>query len=482
MMRLFIKFFSFILIFQTQKTFPQAPVERFLSPSYMKGASISFMVKDILNDSIVFSYDAGRELIPASVMKLVTTASALELLGEQFRYETTLMYDGSIKDSILEGNLYIRGSGDPTLGSSEIAADRLKIFRDWIKVIKKSGIRTVNGAVISDESVFDTEGVSMKAMREDMGSYYGQGSYGINIFDNRYTLFLQTGSSSAKPEIIKTEPAMPSLLFNNYLVTNASSIDSMYITGFPFANERYLYGTVPSDRAAYQLKGDIPEPSLFLAQYFTEQLAQDSIKVTGFPSCYRILAQNNAWRISGRKFLFSSYSMPMKEIVRITNHTSHNLYADVLLKTIGLKHAGDDKLSSFGKGAVMVKNHWNEKGLDTSPLWMFDGSGLAITDKLSASFLCDLLHYMCTRSAYSDAFLLSLPRAGMEGTVTNIFKGSKLEGYLRLKSGTMSRVRCYAGYYLKDDKMYAIAILVNNFSCTQTQIKTDIERLFLSLF
>ena len=481
MMRLFIKFFSLILIVQTQKTFSQAPVERFLSPSYMKGASISFMVKDMLNDSIVFSYDAGRELIPASVMKLVTTASALELLGEQFRYETMLMYDGSIKDSILEGNIYIRGSGDPTLGSSEIVVDRYKIIRDWIKVLKKTGVRTVNGSVISDESVFDTEGVSMKAMREDMGSYYGQGSYGINIFDNRFTLFLQTDNSSAKPEIIKTEPAMPSLHFHNYLVTNTYSKDSMYITGFPFSNERYLYGTIPSFRAVYQLKGDIPEPSLFLAQYLTEQLAQDSIKVTGVPSCYRILAQNNAWRISGRKFLFSSYSIPLNEIVRITNHASHNLYADALLKTIGLKYANDNELSSFGKGAGIVKKHWEEKGFDTSPLWMFDGSGLAVTDKLSASFLCDLLQYMYVRSSYSNAFRLSLPRAGLEGTVTNIFKGSKLEGYLQLKSGTMSRVRCYAGYYLKDDKMYAVAILVNNFSCTQTQIKTDIERLFLSL-
>ena len=470
----------FVIFYQT--TFAQKPVERFLSAPYMKGASLSLMVKDIVSDSVVYSYDADRELIPASVMKLVTTAAALEILGEQFRYETMLLYDGSIHDGILEGNIYIRGSGDPTLGSDEVKADRNKIMHEWIKTIKRLGIRMITGSVISDESIFDTEGVSMKIMREDMGSYYGQGSYGINIFDNRFTLFLQTVDTSAKPEILKTDPEMPTILFHNYLSTNSLSKDDAYITGFPFSNERYLYGTIPADRSSYQLKGDIPEPSLFLAQYFTKLMEDDTIKVMGNPSCYRVLSQNNEWKTAERKFLFSSYSVPLKEIVRITNHVSHNLYADVLLKTIGLKYSHEEALSSFDKGISIVKNHWAEKGLNTSSLWMYDGSGLAVTDKLTASFLCDLLGYMYSESACSNSFFATLPRAGMEGTVSNFLRNSVLDGKLRIKSGSMGRVRSFAGYYVQDDKIYALALIVNNFSCSQTQMRIDIERLLLALF
>jgi D-alanyl-D-alanine carboxypeptidase/D-alanyl-D-alanine-endopeptidase (penicillin-binding protein 4) len=179
--------------------------------------------------------------------------------------------------------------------------------------------------------------------------------------------------------------------------------------------------------------------------------------------------------------LISSYSIPLKELVRITKHVSHNLYAEALLKTIGLKYRKDETISSFEKGVRIVKDYWADKGLNTSSLWMYDGSGLATTDKLTASFICELLSYMYTKSSYSKSFIESLPRAGMDGTVANILKGSVLQENTRLKSGSMSRVRSYAGYHSKEDKVYAIAIIVNNFSCTQTQIKKDIEQLLLSL-
>ena len=480
-MKPFVIILSFLLIF-LGKIYSQTAIDRFLSSSYMKGASASIMVKDILNETVLFSYDANREVIPASVMKLVTTATTLELLGEKFRYETKIMYDGVIKDSILEGNIYILGSGDPTTGSSEIGGNQHKLFHDWIKAIRVAGINAVSGSVIADESIFDTEGISMKILREDMGSYYGQGSYGINIFDNRYTVFLQTGQPGMQPAIVRTEPYLPFMQFHNYLTVNDSNRDSMYIFGFPFSNDRYLYGTIPSNRFEYQQKGDIPDPPLFLAQYLTELLLKDSVKITGKPTCYRLLLQNGEWRNSERKTITTTTSLPLKDLVHITNYKSHNLYADAFLKTISLLYGNENEISCFHKGVKTVKGFWDEKGIDTSSLWMFDGCGLAVTDKVSASFLCDLLSYMHGQSPFSKSFIESLPRAGMEGTVTNFLRGSKLQGKARMKSGSMSRVRSFSGYVTIDNNIYAVAIIVNNFSCSQSQIRADIERLFLSFF
>ena len=471
-----------LLILFPGKALTHPAIKRFLNPSYMNGASVSIMIKEIGNDSIIYSYDADREVIPASAMKSVTTATALEILGENYRYETAIMYDGKIADSTLYGNIYIRGSGDPTIGSFHVGADRDKVMREWIKAIKSAGIRKITGAVIADESIFDTEGISMKWMREDIGSYYGQGCYGLNIFDNSYSLFLKTYEPGSKPEIEKCEPDIPSLFFSNYLTATDNAKDSTYIVGFPYSNERYLYGTVPANRSGYKLKGDIPEPALFLARYITQLLKKENISVAETATCHRILSQEGKWEKPERKIIITTYSLPLNDLVRITNHESDNLYADALLKTLGLKNRSDEVVSSFGKGIMVLKNHWEEKGLNTSSLWMFDGSGLAPTDKITARFLCDFLSYMETKSKVSKSFTESLPRAGMEGTVANILRGSALQGKARLKSGSMSRVRSYTGYITKDNKRYAVAIVANNFSCTQAQMKNDMEQLLLSLF
>ena len=457
-------------------------IEQFLSVSYLRGASVSIMIKDVNSDSILYSHDAEREVIPASVMKTITTATALEVLGEDFRYETDIMYDGSITDSILNGNLYIRGSGDPSTGSSELGAERNKMIDEWIDAIKKAGVRVITGSVIADESIFDTEGISMKWMREDIGSYYGQGCYGLNIFDNNYTLFLSTEESGSKPKIVKYDPEIPTIFFRNYLTVNNTNKDSTYIIGFPYSNERYLYGTIPANRSAHKLKGDIPDPALFTAQYFTKLLKNENITVNGAPTCYRILSQEGKWDIHDRKILITTYSLPLKDLVHITNHVSNNLFADAFLKTIGLSYISDEVLSSFDKGIKVLNKFWEEKGFNTSSLWMFDGSGLAATDKTTAGFLCELLSYMSTKSLNSKAFIESIPRAGIDGTVANILKGSRLQGKTRLKSGSMSRVRSYAGYVNIENKQFAVSIIVNNFSCNQSLMKAHIEHLLLSLF
>jgi D-alanyl-D-alanine carboxypeptidase/D-alanyl-D-alanine-endopeptidase (penicillin-binding protein 4) len=472
----------FLLCFFPGSAQTHPAIDRFIRAPFMSGASVSLLVKDVHDGSIVYSYDAERELIPASVLKLVTTATAFELLGENFRYETVLLYDGHISDGVLHGNLYIRGSGDPTLGSRDTDTDRNKIVRQWIRDLKQKGISKITGSVIADESVFDTEGTSMKWLREDLGSHYGQGCYGLNFHDNRYTLFLNTETGGEKPDINRCEPDIPDLFFHNYIKTNTGSKDSAHIVGFPYSNERYLYGTVPAGRSSVMLRGDIPEPALFLAQYLTKQLEEQQIVVNGAPTCHRILSTQGKWQKPERLFLTASYSPRLREMARTTHFVSSNLYADALLKTIGLAHRTDKVVSSFEKGIYMLHKHWNEKDIQTSALWMFDGSGLALTDKLTARFLSDLLSYMATKSAASKAFIESIPRAGMDGTVAGFLKGNELQGKARLKSGSMSRVRSYAGYVTKDHKQYAVVILVNNFSCKQTVMRLHIEQLLKSLF
>ena len=450
----------------------------------MRGASFSLVVKDVQEGRKVYSYDTDRLQSPASVLKTVATATALEILGEDYRYPTTLEYDGILENGTLEGNLYIKGSGDPSLGSSHFAPGQNKFLSTWIAALQKAGIKHITGSVISDESIFDTEGVSIKWLREDMGNYYAPGSYGISIFDNMYKLSLQTGAAGTRPVLKGTEPDIPFIRFKNYLKAAPVSSDSAYIIGAPLDDVRYLYGVLPANREAYVLKGDIPDPALYLARYLTDQLQQKGIRVDGSPSCYRIEVEENRWKKGERKEIVTTYSPTLREIASVCNHVSHNLYADALVKTVGLQYKPrrNEMISSFGRGVQVVKEYWEKKGLDVFPLRMNDGSGLAPADKVSAGFMGELLVYMATESAVSDAFIASLPQAGIEGSVRNFLKGSKLQGKAHLKSGGITGVRSYAGYITKDGKTYAVAVFSNNYSCPMSRMTRALEKLLLQLF
>lgn len=461
-----------------------APVKWLLQAPYMRGASFSLVVKDVQEGRTVYSYDTDRLQSPASVLKTVATATALEILGEDYRYPTTLEYDGILENGTLEGNLYIKGSGDPSLGSSHFAPGQNKFLSTWIAALQKAGIKHITGSVISDESIFDTEGVSIKWLREDMGNYYAPGSYGISIFDNMYKLSLQTGAAGTRPVLKGTEPDIPFIRFKNYLKAAPVSSDSAYIIGAPLDDVRYLYGVLPANREAYVLKGDIPDPALYLARYLTDQLQQKGIRVDGSPSCYRIEVEENRWKKGERKEIVTTYSPTLREIASVCNHVSHNLYADALVKTVGLQYKPrrNEMISSFGRGVQVVKEYWEKKGLDVFPLRMNDGSGLAPADKVSAGFMGELLVYMATESAVSDAFIASLPQAGIEGSVRNFLKESKLQGKARLKSGGITGVRSYAGYITKDGKTYAVAVFSNNYSCPMSRMTRALEKLLLQLF
>ena len=489
MNRIRLAFFLLLTLSSVISAQMPAAVQRFAGGKVMRGASFSILIKDVNSGDTICSVDPDRTLAPASVMKLVTTAAALEILGDDYRYETVIEYDGRISGGVLNGNLFVRGGGDPTLGSSyfsheanHYAHDRNSFFPKWLEALRGLGITSVTGDIIADESIFDTEGVSMKWLREDLGSYYGAGSYGISVFDNIYRLYLDAGAAGSRPEIVGSEPPMQ-LKFHNYLSSAAVSSDSTFIVGSPFSPDRYLYGIVPANRKMYMLRGDIPDPPLFLAQYIHAGLQSAGIRIEGGATSVRILSEENRFTAEKRTPIIATTSPTLREIVRITNEKSHNLYADALLKTIGAAAPvrRGETYSTFGRGIRAVREHWIRKGLNTSELVMYDGSGLAPTARVSASFIADLLVYMATRSPQSEAFIASLPQAGLEGSVRNFLKGTPLQGRAVLKSGGMSSVRSYAGYVDSNGRRLAVVVIVNGYNGSSLEATKEIETLLVAL-
>jgi D-alanyl-D-alanine carboxypeptidase/D-alanyl-D-alanine-endopeptidase (penicillin-binding protein 4) len=441
-----------------------AALNHFLQSESVKHAAVSLEMMDLSTGKIIVSHQADLSLTPASTMKIVTTATALEVLGGRFSYQTSLFYDGQIENEVLKGNLYIEGSGDPTLGSEFIEKAKESFLDDWLSAIRKAGIKRIEGSIVVLDQLFGYEGISPKWLWEDLGNYYAPGSYGVSIFDNMYRVYLQSFAPGTPTAILYTEPDMKDLQWTNTVKAALSPADESYISGTPFSNHRLLYGTIPANRSSFPVKGDIPDPGGFLANYFRNYLRRRRMEVSGEATTFRLLSKE----AGVKQDLTLVRSPDLRSIVRIINVRSNNHYAEHLYKLLTIKERVD------------IPAYWQARGLDSTALMMYDGCGLAPANAISAGFLVQILEYMYKKERAGD-FYLSLPLAGKEGTVASFLKGSSLEGKAHLKSGSITGVQSYAGYIEKSGKCYAVAIIINHFSGKRADLRKEIEKLLLGL-
>ena len=461
--------FLFFFLFFCLSAFAQNPVSVFIDNNLHRNANISISVNDLKTNKAVLTFRSGNATIPASTMKLVTTAAALELLGAGYQFTTTLQTDGSITpDSILNGNLYIHGSGDPTLGSSKLG--NAAFLTDWVTAVRKAGIRQINGDVIADATALDTEGVNPKWLWEDIGNYFAAGAYGIAYKDNTFEMELKSGAAGTTPEIIKITPSIPELTFKNYLKSTAIRFDSAYFYGAPSDNQRSIYGEIPANKPVFRIKGDIPRPGLVLARDFLWKLKSAGISVSG--------KATDEVPSGNRKVIYTHKSPFLSEMIKEINQNSNNHYAEHLFRHLALQGG---KPASSTDAAKRISRFWQSKGLPVSELYQYDGSGLSPVNAVSANFLVSLLTYM-DKSKNSTIFKSSLPVAGKSGTLTNFLKNTALDGKVQAKSGTFNRVKSYAGYISSNGKQFAFAIIVNNPNASSLSATTKkMEEFLLSI-
>jgi len=443
----------------------------FRSKSY-EHAAVSVCVLDLNSSKVVAQFNQAQSVTPASVLKLLTTGAALEMLGPDFRFETKLMSSGTIENNQLTGDLTIQGGGDPSLGSRQVSGNPEAFLADWVKAVRDAGINRVQGRILVDASAFDDEGVSPFWLWEDIGNYYATGIYGLNVFDNSFRLELKSGAAGTKSEITGMTPPIPGLSIDNHLTAADNDQDSAYLYGAPYQNEMRLFGTMPANRTAFTIRGQMPDPSTYLALRFKEELINAGIPVEGESRSTRLLTNEQPIL---RKTIFRTKSIPLSQIVRIIHEKSDNFYAECLLRQ--LARTASDKPASARDGIRVVKDFWQKKGMDLSALSMYDACGLSPNDRISAELLAQVLKQMASNAGFEQ----SIPIAGVEGTVSGFLKGTPLEGKLRLKSGSNQVVNSYAGYYRKNGKSYAVVMMVNYANASRSQIRKDMETFLLSL-
>lgn len=468
-------YFSINLV-QSQNNI-QSAIELFSSDNELKHGSVSFAVIDLGSGEIVSSVNKDLSIPTASTAKLFSTATALELLGPNYRPKTRIYYDGIIDSTgTLKGNIWIKGGGDPSLGSKYFtkADSRYDFLKTWTKTIQDLGILKVEGAIIADASQCGYNGAPDGWNWSDLGNYYGAGPSGLTLFDNLVEFHFSTSSRAGNPTTLKsTFPEVPGMIFHNYILSSTKSGDNSYIYGAPYSLDRFGTGTLPVNNSDFMVKGSLPDPEFQMAVEFYNMLLQNNISVNESPKAVRQLdipSMDN----SKLTLIYENKGTALIDIITETNMHSINLFAEHMLTLIGLEKS---TLGSTENGITVMDNFWKSK-INTEGLHINDGSGLSRTNAISAQHYISMLQYM-SKSIYADDFKKSLPVAGVSGTLRSVCKGQSAQSRMYAKSGTMSRIKSYAGYIDgKSGKKYAFALITNNYECSATAIRQKMEPVF----
>ena len=431
-------------------------VQLLLKDVQMKHATMSLYVVETKTGKAVYHLNEQVGLAPASTQKIFTSIAAFELLGKDYRFKTELGYDGVIDKGTLKGNIYITGTGDPTLGSWRYnTTKRDSVLKKILSIVYSAGIKKIDGDIVMDGSRFSYQPLPGGWIWDDIGNYYGAGTWAINWNENQYDLQLKPGNKEGDDvEITGTEPALANYNLTNLLKTGKpGSGDNGYIYMPPYSASGFVEGTVPAGEKTFTLSGSLPNPPYQFGKELEASFAANNIEVSGTLKTTEMMTDNKSAITSYQNLLGTIYSPSIDSITYWFLQKSINLYGEALLKTMAYEKPG---IGSTDKGVELLKDFWNTNGIEKSALNIVDGSGLSPQNRVTTDALVKALRYAKTRNWYSS-FYNALPQ----------YNGMKM------KSGTIGGAKAYVGYHTsKSGTEYTFAIIINNYDDAAGSIVT----------
>jgi D-alanyl-D-alanine carboxypeptidase/D-alanyl-D-alanine-endopeptidase (penicillin-binding protein 4) len=472
------KYLLFILFcftsFQTLSA-QQSPVDHLFSTESLKTASYSIYAIDANTGSKIVE-SSQKSLSTASVMKLFTTAVSLEILGPDYTFSTTLSYAGNINSqtNTLNGNLILKGGGDPAFYSSFFADHYKNCFENWIDELKKRGIKKINGNLMIDLSSLQHASIPGDWGWEDIGNYYGAGISTLTFGDNLYNIHFSSSKTVGSEATIKfIDPEIKDLLLENLVLASAEAGDNTIVYGAPGSVNQTIQGTIPAGETDFVVKAAIPDPPLVAGLTFIKKLKEAGIEISG------VVSKAGAAETNFGTLISSQMSPPLKDLIVPLNKESLNLFAEHLLCEIGRKSYNEPTIE---KGIEAYHQFCRNKGIDSKGFFPTDGSGLSRSNALTSKTLVETLRIMYD-SKYRSIFFGALPVAGVDGTLRHSFKGTPLEKNVMAKTGSMARVRSIAGMMkTKSKKTVLFAIILNNFDLKSAEASKLLESILLSLY
>ncbi|MBL7703003.1 MAG: D-alanyl-D-alanine carboxypeptidase/D-alanyl-D-alanine-endopeptidase [Ferruginibacter sp.] len=438
-------------------SFAQKPEEKlvnafkaFENDSQFKHAIISLYVVDSKTGKVVFDKNSETGLAPASCLKVVTSAASFELLGKDYRYQTAFGYDGTIEGNTLNGNLIIKTSGDPALGSWRWKATVMdSVLQKIIALLKSKNIKAITGDLIVDDTKWSTQATPRGWTWDDMGNYYGAGARAFNWHENQYDLNIKPGKKVGDSvEIIGTEPLMTVALVNELTTAKSGSGDNSVIYLPEDGTIGYVRGTVGTEIS--KVSGSIPNVMDVFVDQLKKYLQLSDISFNG-KIRREIIPPANKTQLNFHSPSFDSINYWFLQ-------KSVNLFGEAFVKTIAYEKTG---FGSTDTGINIIRDFWVKNGIEKSALHNIDGSGLSPGNRITTNALVSVMQYAKKQSWY-PSFYNALP----------------LQNGIKMKSGYIGGVRSYTGYIRsKAGTDYTFAFIINNYDGSPGAVREKMWKL-----
>jgi D-alanyl-D-alanine carboxypeptidase/D-alanyl-D-alanine-endopeptidase (penicillin-binding protein 4) len=413
------------------------------------------LVKSLQTGDTLYTRNASTLMLPASNMKVVTLAATAERLGWDYRYETTIVAGGPVAAGVLDGDLIVVGSGDPSVVAGDGAE---RVFGNVAEHLKQLGIRAIAGRVVGDDEAFDDLMLGFGWSWDDLADDYAAGVSALQFNENAVRATVAPGPGVGDSAAISLSASGSGLTIVNAVTTAAAGgMSAISAHRLPGSMRLELRGSIPLDAAASSLTVSVDNPTLFFVTAFRNALIAHGIDVRG-PAVD--VGDVRDARPAGAHTLLSYQSPPLSTLALRLMKASQNQYAETFLKTIGAA-AGTPTAAGGRSVAQTILESW---GVPASVLVQRDGSGLSRYDYVTPEALVTILEHVDRDGRLRGPFEASLPIGGRDGSLSNRMKGTPAEGNARAKTGSMTGVRSLSGYVTAaDGERLAFAIIANNF-------------------
>ncbi|MGD9897932.1 MAG: D-alanyl-D-alanine carboxypeptidase/D-alanyl-D-alanine-endopeptidase [Calditrichaceae bacterium] len=433
----------------------QWQIDYLLSAPAISDAQIGVYIESLENGKVVYHRNEHKLFIPASNIKLYTTAAALANLSTEYRFRTEFYTNGLIRDGHLEGDLKIKGYGDPTISGKFYDKDIFTVFRLWADSLKNIGIHYIDGDIVGDDSYFSDDFLGKGWNWDDESFRYAAQTGALSLNDNCVDISVSPGDSVLHPVKISVVPDPEYVkIINRAETISLDSLSSLKIVRKRAENIIVISGGLPMGGKEVKQSVTVEQTASYFLHAFSKILNEKKILYSG-----NIKTQVPGVT-DGHSLLFKYESPPLPEIINEINKNSNNFYAEQLLRVMGAEFR---KKGSAGMGIDFVNEWATSVGIDPDDILIYDGSGLSRLNLITPYATATLLRHMYHDKDF-DLFYNSLPVAGVDGTLKNRMKGTGAEGNARAKTGFVSHTRNLAGY-INDSagNPYLFVIMVNNY-------------------
>jgi D-alanyl-D-alanine carboxypeptidase/D-alanyl-D-alanine-endopeptidase (penicillin-binding protein 4) len=406
------------------------------------------LIVDAGSGETLYEQNADKYFVPASNMKLFTTALALAKLGPEYRFRTTLETRGPISsDGELNGDLALVGRGDPNLSNrkfpyelkEEFDGPQEKALVELADALAAKGVKGISGDVIGDDSYFARERYPNGWEIDDMVWEYGAAISAIVVDDNTVALTLIPGEQAGASVQAAVSPATPDFTVENEVITSAADVKSdLTLTREPGANLVVVKGTLPAKSTPRKLVLAIEEPAQHAAVLLKRMLEERGIRVDGVARAQHARAESGGDPI----VLAEHLSVPLGDSVKLINKISQNLHTEMLLRTVA-RQSG-----SWATPDEMMKvpaDFYATAGIVPGDVIQTDASGLSRHDLVTPRAIVTLLNF-AQQQPWFGPYYASLPVAGQDGTLEDRMKNTPAAGRIHAKTGSVEHVRTLSGF------------------------------------